>query len=190
MGPHNVRFAPYIGTLFLTLLFGNLIGMTGLFRSTPADLSVTLALALVTTGMVWFNTIKFSGFKGWLKGFTEPIWVMTPMNIVSEIATPLSMAFRQFGNAVGGSVITSLIYSALAGLSAIIFGWLPRAVVAVMPPIFQAGIPAVLSLYFDIFSGFIQSFVFSLLTMVYVGAACPPPPEEPVADTAAAEADN
>ena len=178
MGKHNLKFAPYIGTLFLCSIFGTLIGMTQIFRSTTADLSVTLAWALVTTGLVWYHNIKNFGFLAWLKGFTEPIVVMTPMNIVSEIAQPISMEFRHFGNVAGGSVLTALIYAALAALSNLLFSWLPEVVATVMPPIFQAGIPAFLSIYFDLFSGFVQALVFSLLTMVYVGGACPPPAEE------------
>lgn len=177
MGKHNTHFAPYIGTLFLCSIVGSLIGTTALFRSTTGDLSVTLAWALVTTGMVWYNNIKNFGFGAWLKGFTEPIVVMTPMNIVSEIAQPLSMAFRHFGNVAGGSVLTSLIYAALAVLSKALFSWLPAAILELFPPIFQAGIPAFLSLYFDFFSGFVQAFVFCLLTMIYVSAACPPADE-------------
>ena len=178
MGKHNLVFAPYIGTLFLCSIFGTLIGMTQIFRSTTADLSVTLAWAIVTSVMVWYNNIKNFGFKAWLKGFTEPIVVMTPMNIVSEIAQPVSMAFRHFGNVAGGSVLTALIYGALAALTSLLFSWLPEAAAAVFPPIFQVGIPAFLSIYFDLFSGFVQALVFSLLTMVYVGGACPPPAEK------------
>ena len=114
MGPHNINFAPYIGTLFLSSVCGSLIGMTGFLKSTTADLSTTLVWALVTSVLVWYNTIKRNGFFGWLKGFTEPIVVMTPMNIVSEIAQPMSLAFRHFGNVAGGGVLTTLIYAALA----------------------------------------------------------------------------
>lgn len=177
MGEHNLRFAPYIGTLFLFSIFGTLIGMTQIFPSTTRDLSVTLAMALVTTGMVWYNNIRNFGFGTWLKGFTEPIVVMTPMNIVSEIASPISLAFRHFGNVAGGSVLTGLIYSALALLSGALVGWLPDMVANVFPPILQIGIPAFMSIYFDLFSGFVQALVFSLLTMVYVAGACPPADE-------------
>ena len=177
MGSHNLKFAPYIGTLFLSSICGTLLGMTQVFRSATADLSVTAAWALVTTGMVWYHNIRNFGFKAWLKGFTEPIVVMTPMNIVSEIANPVSMAFRHFGNVAGGSVLTALIYSALAALSSFIFGWIPGFIGQI--PFFQVGIPAFLSIYFDLFSGFVQALVFSLLTMVYVGGACPPPEEIP-----------
>ena len=179
MGKHNLVFAPYIGTLFLSSVIGTLIGMTQIFRSTTADLSVTLAWAIVTSLMVWYNTIKNFGFKAWLKGFTEPIVVMTPMNIVSEIAQPVSMAFRHFGNVAGGSVLTSLIYGALAALTSLLFSWLPEAAAALVPPFLQVGIPAFLSIYFDLFSGFVQALVFSLLTMVYIAGACPPPAEKP-----------
>ena len=183
MGEHNLKFAPYIGTVFLSSIVGTLIGTTQLFRSTTADLSVTAAWAIVTTGMVWYNNIKNFGFVAWLKGFTEPIVVMTPMNIVSEIANPLSMAFRHFGNVAGGSVLTALIYAALAMASRLIFSfvfsWLPAEIINLFPPLLQAGIPAFLSIYFDLFSGFVQALVFSLLTMVYVGGACPPYEELP-----------
>ena len=177
MGTHNLKFAPYIGTLFISSIMGTLLGMTNVLRSATADLSVTAAWALVTTGLVWYNNIKNFGFKAWLKGFTEPIVVMTPMNIVSEIASPVSMAFRHFGNVAGGSVLTALIYSALGLLSNVILGWIPGAIGQI--PFFQVGIPAFLSIYFDLFSGFVQALVFSLLTMVYVGGACPPPEELP-----------
>lgn len=178
MGKHNLRFAPYIGTLFITCMFGSLIGTTALFRSTTADLSVTLAYALVTSVMVWYHNIKQNGFIGWLKGFTEPIFIMTPMNLISEIAQPIAMAFRHFGNVAGGSVLTSLIYGALAVATKAIFSWLPAYLLSLVPPILQVGIPAFLSLYFDFFSAFVQAFVFCLLTMVYVAGACPPPAEE------------
>ena len=181
MGKHNLKFAPYIGALFLSSLLGSLIGLTQIFRSTTGDLSVTLAWALVTTGMVWYHNIRNFGFKAWLKGFTEPIAVMTPMNIVSEIANPVSMAFRHFGNVAGGSVLMSVIYAALAALSSVIFGWIPGLIGTI--PFFQVGIPAVLSIYFDLFSGFVQAFVFCLLTMIYVGAANPPPEEAPIAES-------
>ena len=148
MGKHNERFAPYIGALFCSSVLGSLASLTGFLRSSTADLSTTLTWALMTTALVWYNNIKNNGFFGWLKGFTEPVVVMTPMNIISEIAQPISMSFRHFGNIAGGSVLTALI-------------------------------PAVLSIYFDLFTGCIQALVFCMLTMVYVGAACPPPAPKP-----------
>jgi F-type H+-transporting ATPase subunit a len=176
MGKHNSHFAPYIGTLFCASVLGSLISMTGFLRSSTADLSTTLAWALVTTGLVWYHSIKNFGFKGWLKGFTGPIAVMTPMNIVSEVAQPIALAFRHFGNVACGGVLTAMIYNGLAAASGFLFGWLPGILGEI--PFLQVGIPAVLSLYFDLFSGFIQALVFCMLTMVYVGSVCPPPEEK------------
>lgn len=177
MGKHNLKFAPYIGTLFISSILGTLIGMTQIFRSTTADLSTTAAWAIATTVLVWYSTIKNEGFFKWLKGFTEPIFVMTPMNIISEVANPVSMAFRHFGNIAGGSVLTALIYAALAGLSGVVIGWIPNEVISSIP-IFQLGIPAFLSIYFDLFSGFVQALVFCMLTMVFVGGANPAPEDK------------
>ena len=221
MGAHNAHWTPFIIVLFLSSICGSLIGMTGFLRSTTADLSTTLTWSIMVSVLIWYNNIKNNGFVGWLKGFTEPVVVMTPMNIISEIAQPVSMAFRHFGNVAGGGVITSILYTALAALSALILnliasvGWLMGVgliligiglliagrkkkgllilsivslVLGVLGllqalgilsdvPIFQFGIPAVLSIYFDVFSGFVQALVFSLLSMVYIASACPGPEE-------------
>lgn len=221
MGAHNGHYLPLIGTIFLSSICSTLIGMTGFFRSATADLSVPLVWALVVTAIIWYNNVKHKGFVGWLKGFTEPVAVMTPMNIISEIAQPVSMAFRHFGNVAGGGVITGILYTALSAASALVLnsiassGWTIGAVLFFTGigflilgakkrilalkalgtvsaavgalgilqgadilngvPIFAFGIPAVLSLYFDLFSGFVQALVFSLLSMVYIAGSCPEP---------------
>lgn len=178
MGKHNSHFTPFIGALFCSSVCGTLISMFGgVFRSTTADLSTTVTWALIVSVMVWYQNIKQNGFFGWLKGFTEPVPVMTPMNIISEIAQPISMSFRHFGNIAGGGVLTTLIYGALAAGSSLILSWVPNEVIRSIP-FLQVGIPAFLSIYFDLFSGFIQALVFCMLTMVYVGSACPPPEEK------------
>ncbi len=223
MGEHNAHWTAYIGTIFVSSICGSFIGLTGFLRSSTADLSVPLVWALMTTAIIWYNNIKNNGFLGWLKGFTEPVVVMTPMNIVSEIAQPVSMAFRHFGNVAGGGVITSILYTALGMASAAllkliaangvivsgillvvggvlillwrrnkklltmilgflsavlgIFGVLQALGILSGVPILSFGIPAVLSVYFDLFSGFVQAFVFSLLSMVYIAGSCPPPEE-------------
>ncbi|MFR1266763.1 MAG: FoF1 ATP synthase subunit a [Gemmiger formicilis] len=129
MGKHNSYWTPYIGALFLSSICGSFIGMTGIFRSSTADLSTTVTWALMTSFICWGCSIKRNGVGGWLKGFTEPIVVMTPMNLVSEIAQPISMAFRHFGNIAGGSVLTSLVYSALATVSAAVLGLVGKSVI-------------------------------------------------------------
>lgn len=224
MGPHNVHWTPFIGTIFLSSICGSFIGLTGFLRSTTADISCVLVWAVMVSVIIWYNNIKNNGFVGWLKGFTEPIVVMTPMNIVSEIAQPISMAFRHFGNVAGGGVITTIIYTSLSVASAAILnlitasGWIVSAVLlaagvglyllwrknnkkvalifgiisAVLGllgllqatgilsgvPFLTYGIPAVLSCYFDLFSGFVQAYVFSLLTMVYIAGSLPEPEQD------------
>jgi F-type H+-transporting ATPase subunit a len=97
-----------------------------------------------------------------LKGFLDPFPVMLPLNIVGELATPISLAFRLFGNLVGGLIIMNLLYGALGGLSMML---------GINIPIFMAGLPAPLHIYFDVFSGVLQSFIFVMLTMVFVSLA-------------------
>ena len=225
MGAHNIGWVPFIGTIFLSSIFGTLIGLTGFLRSTTADLAVVLTWSIMVSVIIWYQNIKRNGFLGWLKGFTEPIVVMTPMNIVSEIAQPFAMAFRHFGNVAGGGIITTILYTALSLASNALIGLisgsvvLPVLVLAVGVfmmirgirrgklagpivwgiigalglaggleyfgilsgvPVLQFGIPAVFSVYFDLFSGFVQAFVFSLLTMVYIAGACPPPQKQEI----------
>ena len=106
---------------------------------------------------------------GYLKSFTQPIFVLTPFNIISELATPVSMMFRHFGNICSGSVIMTLVYAALSTLSAVLFRWLPGALAQF--PFFQIGIPVVFSLYLDIFGSLLQAFIFAMLTMMYISSA-------------------
>lgn len=171
MGSHNSHFTPYIGTLFLSSILGTLLGMTGVLRSATADLSTTVAWALATSLMQWHGTIKNDGIGAFLKN-----WI-NPMNLISDVAQPISMSFRHFGNIAGGSVLTTLIYSGLAVLSSFVLQWVPVAAIKVIP-IFQLGIPAFLSIYFDLFSGFVQALIFIMLTMVFVGGSHPAPEEK------------
>ena len=166
MGKKCLKYAPYIGALFTMSILGSLLGLVGL-RPYTADLSVTLGWALVTFFMVQITSIKTGGFFGWLKGFIEPVPFMLPLNLVSEIANPISMSFRHFGNIAAGMVITSLIYGALATLSAAVLSFIPNAFLNSIP-VFQAGVPAILSLYFDLFSSFLQAYIICMLTMVFV----------------------
>lgn len=167
MGKHNMFFLPYIGALFTYSILSSLSGLTGL-RAPTGDLNTTLGFALAAFFLIQFYNIKNKGVLGWLKGFTEPVVFITPLNIVSEIANPISMAFRHFGNIASGIVITTLIYGALAALSSTLLGWIP---VIGQIPFLQAGIPAILSIYFDVFTSFLQAYIISMLTMVYVSGA-------------------
>ena len=93
------------------------------------------------------------------------------MNVISEFATPISMAFRHYGNVLSGTVISVLLGAALAGLSSLLLGNLPGLLADI--PLFQIGIPAILSIYFDVFSGCLQAFIFAMLTMMYVAGGFP-----------------
>ncbi len=166
------KLIPFVSALFATSIVSNLISLVGL-RSPTADLSTEAAWAIVVFVMITANKIKASGFGGYLKGFTTPIFIMTPFNILSEIATPISMACRHFGNILSGVVINGLIYAALAVASSAIFGIIPGAVGQFLSkiPILDVGIPAVLSVYFDWFSGAMQAFIFTMLTIMYIANA-------------------
>ena len=166
MGQRYKSFAPYIAALFGTSMIGSLSSLVGL-RPLTADFSTTLSWALLAFIMIQGNNIRLNGIRGWLKSFLEPVPFMLPLNLVSEIANPVSMSFRHFGNIAAGMVITSLLYSALAALSRFIIGWIPSEFVASIT-IFQLGLPAVLSIYFDVFTSFLQAYIISMLTMVYV----------------------
>ena len=167
MGENMMVYAPYIGALLLYALLGSLISLVGL-RSVTADFNTTLGMAIITFAMITYTKIKYHGVGGYLKGFCSPIGLMLPLNIISEIATPASMAFRLFGNIAGGMVITSLLYGALGALSAAT--GLAFEAGSWGFSVFHVGIPAVLSVYFDLFSGTIQAYIFSMLTMVNVSA--------------------
>lgn len=166
MGEKYLSFAPYIGTLFLLSIIGSLSSLTGM-RPYTGDLSVILSWTIVTFLLIQANNIRNHGIFGWLKSFTRPVPFITPLNIISEIANPISMTFRHFGNIAAGLVITSLVYGGLASLSAAVLSWLPNDFLAAIP-IFQVGIPAVLSIYFDLFTSFLQAYILCMLTMVFV----------------------
>ncbi|MDO4619529.1 MAG: F0F1 ATP synthase subunit A [Lachnospiraceae bacterium] len=172
MGEAFRYMIPFVAALFTTSVVSNLISLIGL-RSPTADLSTEAAWAVVVFTMITAQKIKTSGFGGYLKGFTTPIPIMTPFNILSELATPISMACRHFGNILSGVVINTLIYAALAVASSALLGLLPGALGGVLSriPILDVGIPAVLSVYFDWFSGVMQAFIFSMLTVMYIANA-------------------
>ena len=172
MGEKFKYMVPFVSALFATSIVSNLISLTGL-RSPTADLSTEAAWAVVVFIMITAQKIKASGLGGYLKGFTTPIAVMTPFNVLSELATPVSMACRHFGNILSGIVINGLLYAALAVLSSKLLGLIPGAVGAVLSqiPIFDVGIPAILSVYFDWFTGVIQAYIFCMLTTMYIANA-------------------
>ncbi len=172
MGEKFRYFIPFVAALFATSVVSNLISLVGL-RSPTADLSTEAAWAIVVFIMITSQKIKAGGVGGYLKGFTQPIPVLTPFNILSELATPISMACRHFGNILSGVVINALLYGALAVASSALLGLIPGVVGDLLAqiPILDVGVPAVLSVYFDWFSGCMQAFIFCMLTTMYIANA-------------------
>lgn len=128
------KLIPFVAALFATSVVSNLISLIGL-RSPTADLSTEAAWAIVVFIMITAQKIKTSGIGGYLKGFTTPIAVMTPFNVLSELATPISLACRHFGNILSGVVINALIYGALALASSKLLGLLPGVLGGVLSQI-------------------------------------------------------
>ncbi len=147
MGKENRGFVPFVGTLAFFLAAANLTGLVGVTPPT-ADLNTTLALATIAFASIQYHSIRRSGLRAYLKGFLEPAAFLLPLNLVSEIALPFSMAFRLFGNMLGGAIIMGLLYSVLP------------VVVPVLP-----------HFYFDLFAGILQAFIFVMLTMTFISRA-------------------
>lgn len=151
MGEKYKYFGNWFFGVFTFILFANLFGLLG-FRAPTADLATTACLALTTFFLIHFMGI-FTAKGGYFKSYLEPIPFLLPINIISEIATPVSLSFRLFGNILGGSIIMGLVYS--------------------LPPYIKVGIPAVLHVYFDVFAGCLQTFIFVMLSMAFIGDKIP-----------------
>ena len=151
MGSYGRKYLNYIGTLFVFIFISNISGLFGL-RAPTADYGVTLPLGVMTFLIIQFNNIKYNKFGAFTDLF-KPIPVLFPINLIGELAVPFSLSLRLFGNVLSGTVMMSLIYSLL---SKIAIGW-----------------PGFLHIYFDLFSGAIQTYVFCMLTMVFVTQKLP-----------------
>ena len=169
MGGFFFLCGPFIAGIMGLSAFSSLICLVGLFSPT-GDVNVTFGWAILVFLLIMHFKFR-GGLWNYFKGLFKPIPVFAPMNLIGEIATPVSMAFRHYGNILSGAVISALIGSALTGLSKSILGWLP-GVFADMP-LLRVGLPAILSMYFDIFSGVMQAFIFAMLTMLNVAGAVP-----------------
>ncbi len=168
MGRYFSGYAPFIVAILALSAFSSLVSLVGLFPPT-SDINITAGWAILVFVLITYYKLKGSGLGGYLKGFTEPIFIMTPLNILGEVATPVSMAFRHYGNVLSGVVIAVLVSTALQGLSSLVLGWLPGFLGEI--PFLQIGLPAILSIYFDVFSGCMQAYIFAMLTMLNVTGA-------------------
>ena len=158
MGKEHIKFTPYIGTLFLFLICGNALGLLEQ-RPVTADVNTTFALAGITFVLIHYNSIRARSLKGYIKHMSEPYPFMLPVNLVGELAFPISLSFRLFGNITGGMIIMSLL---LHGLEGITHG------MSISIPFLQIGIPLPANFFFDIFEAVLQAFIFTMLTMVFI----------------------
>lgn len=168
MGPKGKSFGSFYGSMIIFLMFCNISGLflgpnigppapgepkvlIDFMRPPTADFALTFALALITFAMIQGFAVKEKGVLTWLKGFTEPMWPLTPLNVIGELANPVSLSFRLFGNILGGTIIMGLYYQ--------------------IGPLLAYVIPVPLHAYFDIFAGVLQAFIFTMLSMTFVGSA-------------------
>ncbi len=169
MGEYFKGYSPFIIAILALSAFSSLLSLFGLFPPT-SDLNVVGGWAVLVFILITHYKLK-CGPAYYFKGFLSPVAILAPINVISEFATPVSMAFRHYGNVLSGSVVSVLVGAALAGLSSTVLGALPGILGEF--PLFQIGIPAVLSVYFDVFSGCLQAFIFAMLTMLNVSGAFP-----------------
>lgn len=164
MGASNIAFAPYIGTIFIFILLGNMLGLFG-FRPVTADVNTTFALSLLTFFLIEYNSIRSMGLKGKFLHMCQPFpWyvgavTMFPLKIIEALSRPVSLGFRLFGNILGGFIVMELIFVSLGGLSHMLSLKFP-ALVAVIP------LPA--NFFFDMFEPVVQAYIFTMLTMVFI----------------------
>ena len=172
MGDKFSHFGSLVAAVLSISVFCSLSSLVGMFAPT-GDLSTMMGWALVVFVLITYYKIKTKGLWGYIKGYFEPLPPLMPINVISEVMTPMSMAFRHYGNVAAGSIISLLLYAALAVLSKAVLGLIPGALGAALSqiPIFQVGLPAIFSIYFDLFSGCIQAFIFCMLMMVNISVA-------------------
>lgn len=168
MGEYFKGFAPFIAAIMGLSAFSSLIALLGLYAPT-SDINIVGGWAILVFILITYYKNK-CGPIHYIKSFCDPV-LLAPLNIISEVATPISMAFRHYGNVLSGAVISVLIGTALRGLTNTLLGWLPGFLGKF--PFLQIGLPAILSIYFDVFSGLLQAFIFAMLTMLYVSGGFP-----------------
>jgi len=169
MGERFINFAPFIAGIMAISAFSSLSSLLGLFPPT-SDMNIVAGWAILVFILITHYKLK-GGVLPYVKGFFEPVPIFAPFNIIGEFATPVSMSFRHYGNVLSGVVIATLVGHALGAVSNMVLGWLPGFLGDI--PFLQVGLPAILSLYFDIFSGVMQAFIFAMLTMLYIATGFP-----------------
>ncbi len=169
MGEYFKGYSPFIIAILALSALSSLLSLLGLFPPT-SDINVVGGWALLVFILITYYKMK-CGPLYYFKSFTEPVAFLAPINFISEFATPISMSFRHYGNILSGTVISTLVAAGLSGLTALILGNLPGIIGEI--PFLRIGIPAVLSIYFDVFSGCLQAFIFAMLTMLNISGGFP-----------------
>lgn len=169
MGERFMGFVPFIAAILGLSALSSLSSLLGLFPPT-SDLNIVAGWAILVFILITYYKLQ-GGLWPYVKGFFTPVPLFAPMNVLGEVATPVSMSFRHYGNVLSGVIISALVGTALKGLSNMLLGWLPG--VLGQFPFLQIGLPAILSLYFDIFSGCMQAFIFAMLTMLNIALGFP-----------------
>lgn len=147
VGEAGQRYVPYLMTVLIYIGIANIIGLFG-FKPPTKDLTVTIALAVMSIVLIEYAGIYARGVKGWVKSFAQPVAIMTPFNILEIVIKPLSLCMRLFGNVLGAFVIMELIKQVI-----------------------PVAVPVPFSLYFDLFDGLIQAYVFVFLTSLFIKEA-------------------
>ncbi len=169
MGEYFMFFAPFAAAILAISGFSSLISLLGLYPPT-SDINIVGGWAIMTFILITYFKMRCGPLQ-YIKSFGDPVPLLAPLNIISEVATPFSMAFRHYGNVLSGFVISILVAVGLSELSEIIFGALPGFFGEF--PFLRIGIPAILSIYFDIFSGCLQAYIFAMLSMLYISSGFP-----------------
>ena len=167
MGEAFAIFGPFVAAILALSALSSLLSLFGLFPPT-SDLNMTAGWAILVFILITYYKMK-CGPLYYLKGFCQPVAFLAPINFVSEFATPVSMAFRHYGNILSGVVVSLLIGTGLGELSNLVFGQIPGFFGDI--PFLRIGLPGIFSIYFDVFSGCLQAFIFAMLTMMYVSGA-------------------
>lgn len=175
MGMRFAGYAPFVAAILALSAVSSLASLLGLYAPT-SDINIVAGWAILVFILMTYYKLQ-GGVGNYLKSFGDPIPIFYPFNVFSEVATPVSMTFRHYGNILSGAVISTLIASALAGLSQTILSlfsnatWYTTYIASI--PFLRVGLPAILSIYFDVFSGCLQAFIFAMLTMLNIAGGYP-----------------
>lgn len=173
MGKKWENFSGYALCLFMYVFLGFTISLTGI-PSPMTYLGVTLSLGLCTFVMIHATAIKANKWK-YFQRYIDPIPIFLPINLLSMWSSLLSLSFRLFGNALSGYVLMTIVYYALGNLSSMIFSFINSGLNTIFIAPF---ITPVLHVYFDLFSGMIQTLVFAMLSMIFISQEDPDETEE------------